>query len=90
MDIASAVVHAIPGRRDEVRSALQRLQGVEIHAETPDGRFIVTVEDLPDVSAADTVVGLHRLDGVLAAAMVYQYSDQAIDTKEDRHDDHPT
>jgi nitrate reductase NapD len=83
VDIASAIVHAIPGRRDEVRSALQRLQGVKIHAETADGRFIVTVEDLPDASVADTVVALHRLEGVLAAAMVYQYSDQAIDTKED-------
>ena len=59
------------------------MSGVEIHAETADGRFIVTVEDRPDASPADTVVALHRLDGVLAAAMVYQYSDQAIGTQED-------
>jgi nitrate reductase NapD len=83
MEVVSAIVHAIPGRGDEVRAALQRLAGVEIHAETADGRFIVTVEDRPDTSPADTIVALHRLDGVLAAAMVYQYSDQAIDTKED-------
>jgi nitrate reductase NapD len=83
MDIASVVLHAIPGRRDEVRRALQGFQGVEIHAETEDGRFIVTVEDVPDTSTADTVVALHRLDGVLAAAMVYQYSEQAIEPKED-------
>jgi nitrate reductase NapAB chaperone NapD len=36
---------------------------------------VVTVEDTPCASAADTVMALHRLAGVLAAAMVYQYSD---------------
>jgi nitrate reductase NapD len=75
MDIASAVVHAAPGRRDDVRAGLARLRGVEIHAETPDGRFIVTAEDTPAGSAADAIMRLHTLDGVLSAAMVYQYSD---------------
>jgi nitrate reductase NapD len=75
VDIASAVVHAMPGRRDEVRAQLERLSGVEIHAETPDGRFVVTAEDSPAGSAADAIMRLHTLDGVLSAAMVYQYSD---------------
>jgi nitrate reductase NapD len=75
MAIASAVVHAAPGRRDEVRAGLERLRGIEIHAETPDGRFVVTAEDTPEGSAAEAIMQLHRLDGVLSAAMVYQYSD---------------
>ena len=75
MDIASAIIHAIPGRRDEVRAQLERMPGVEIHAETADGRFIVTAEDTAGVNAADTVVQLHRLEGVLSAAMVSQYSE---------------
>lgn len=75
MDIASAVVHAAPGRRAEVRTQLERLAGLEIHAETPEGRFVVTVEDTDGAAAADTIMQLHRLDGVLNAAMVYQYSD---------------
>jgi nitrate reductase NapAB chaperone NapD len=45
----------------------------------PEGRFVVTVEDTAAGSAADTVVQLHRLDGVLSAAMVYQYSDTQED-----------
>jgi nitrate reductase NapD len=83
MDISSAVVHAMPCSRDEVRAQLEALPGVEIHAETPDGRFIVTVEDTPGGSAADAVMRLHSMRGVLAATMVYQYSDDALDTKED-------
>jgi len=75
MDIASAVVHAVPGRKDEVRAQLERLRGVEIHAETPEGRFVVTAEDTAYGTAADAVMRMHTLDGVLTAAMVYQYSD---------------
>jgi periplasmic nitrate reductase NapD len=76
MNITSAIVHAAPQRAEEVRVRLAALPGVEIHAATPEGRFIVTVEDTLHVTAADTVIALHRLEGVLAAAMVYQYSDE--------------
>jgi nitrate reductase NapD len=75
MDIASAIIHAIPGRSAEVRARLERMPGVEIHAATAEGRFIVTIEDTAGVSAADTVVQLHRLEGVLGAALVSQYSE---------------
>ena len=83
MDSSSAVVHAMPCSQDEVRAELEALPGVEIHAETPDGRFIVTVEDTHGGSAADTVMRLHSLRGVLAATMVYQYSDEQLQTKEE-------
>jgi nitrate reductase NapD len=75
MDIASAVVHAAPGKSAEVRAGLERVRGIEIRAETPDGRFVVTAEDTPEGSAGDAIMQLHRLDGVLSATMVYQYSD---------------
>src|SRR5262245_13624563 len=77
MDVGSAIVYAMPQRIDAVRSSLAALPGVEIHTETGDGRFIVTVEDVPGCPAGDTVMQLHRLDGVLFASMVYQYSDDA-------------
>ena len=56
MDIASAVVHAAPGRSAEVRAQLERLRGIEIHAETPEGRFVVTAEDTPEGSAGDAIM----------------------------------
>ena len=74
-EIASVIVHSLPGRRDGLRERLVELPGVEIHAETPDGRFIVTVESTPGATAGDTLLELHRLDGVLAAALVSHYED---------------
>ena len=73
VQIASAIVHALPGRIGRLRTQLAGLPGVEIHAETPDGRFIVTVEDSAGSSAGDTLLALHRIEDVLAAALVSHY-----------------
>ena len=78
MNISSAIVYAAPQGLAAVRAHLASLPGVEIHAETPDGRFVITVEDSTSRRAADTIVHLHQLDGVHYAAMVYQYSDDGI------------
>ena len=82
MNITSAVVHSTPNSRHVVRAQLLELAGVQIHAETGDGRFIITVEDVPGVSAADTVMRVHQLDGVQFAAMVYQYCDDGLQREE--------
>lgn len=73
IDLASAIVHALPGRRQGLRSQLARLPGVEIHAETPEGKFVVTVEGTLGSSAGDVLLALHRLDDVLAVALVSRY-----------------
>jgi periplasmic nitrate reductase NapD len=82
VNISSAIVYALPQCADSVRCSLQALPGVEIHHEGGDGRFIVTIEDGHGAAVADTVMQLHRLEGVLSAAMVYQYSDDAPQREE--------
>jgi nitrate reductase NapD len=82
MDITSAIVRAAPHQREAVRARLAELPGLEIHAATPDGRFIVTIEGTPGCRAAERVLELHRLEGVLAATMVYQYSDEDMECEE--------
>ena len=72
-EIASVIVSALPGRRETLRGEMLKLPGVEIHSETPDGRFIVTVESTPRSGAGDTLLKLHGLDGVLAAALISHY-----------------
>lgn len=56
-----------------MRDSLAATPGVQVHAETPDGRLVVTVEDAGQGDPADTIIELHRLDGVLSAVMVYHY-----------------
>lgn len=73
VEIASAIISAIPGRHGPLRERLMAMPGVEVHAQTPDGRFIVTVEDTQEATAGDTLLALHRIDDVLAAALVSHY-----------------
>lgn len=74
VEIVSAIVSALPGQRERLRAAMLGLPGVEIHGETRDGRFIVTIESTGAATAGDTLLALHRLDDVLAAALVSHYS----------------
>jgi nitrate reductase NapD len=74
-EIASAIVYALPGRQDVLRQALGRLPGVEIHGETPDGRFVVSVEGTAGATAGDGLLALHNLEGVSAAALIAHYED---------------
>ena len=73
VESVSAIVSALPGQRARLRAAMLGLPGVEIHGETRDGRFIVTIESTGKASAGDTLLALHRLEDVLAAALVSHY-----------------
>jgi nitrate reductase NapD len=73
-EIVSVVVSALPGQRERLRAAMLGLPGVEIHGETRDGRFVVTIESTGEASAGDTLLALHRLDGVLSAAQVSHHN----------------
>lgn len=76
MNIAGVLLHINPSRASEIEEALTQMAGTEIHAIQPDGRWVVTVEGDDDRQVADTVMNLHRLAGVLSAAMIYQHSEE--------------
>ncbi|MBA3904205.1 MAG: glutamate synthase [Rhodocyclaceae bacterium] len=71
MNISSVIVNAQPGRAGAVRSGLEQTPGVEIHAATEDGKFVVTIETDDDGETVGTYDRLSRMDGVMSVAMVY-------------------
>ena len=82
MNISSAIVHITPASLEEACAVLSGMPGVEIHARSPEGKVVVTLEDEDTNSAADKFVSLHGIAGVLSVAMVYQYSDDGLVTEE--------
>ena len=82
MNISSAILYIAPARLEEACIALLQVPGVEIHARTPEGKVVVTLEDDDTHSAADSYVALHGVPGVASVAMVYQYSGDESDTEE--------
>ena len=82
MNISSAILHVAPARLAEARAALSGIDGVEIHAESPEGKMVVVLEDDDMEAAANKYVALHGVPGVASVAMVYQYSDDEAETQE--------
>lgn len=77
-NICGVLVHARAGGTAAARAALAALPGVEIHQDTGDGRFVVTVEDAigeggAPLPAALTLAALPEADGVASAALVYHH-----------------
>ena len=71
MNISSIIVHAKPDALSSVRGSLEQIPGVEIHAVTDDGKFVVTIETDTDGETAGTFDRINTMDGVMSAAMVF-------------------
>ena len=82
MSISGLVLHTRPERSAAVRGQLSETAGVEVHAETDDGRLVVTV-DLPDDGAAiETITQIGEIEGVLSTALIYNHFEDDPELKE--------
>lgn len=79
MNVCGVLVHANPTRTGDVVAALAALPGVEVHQVAAGGRIVTTVEDTPEFLALDTLTRIHRLDGIVAAALVYHQCDDGLE-----------
>jgi nitrate reductase NapD len=80
MNICSLVVHVKPEVAPAVQARLEDLPGVEVHGGADLGKLVVTVEDSPDVQAADTITAIGGVQGVLSTVLIYHYGgDEPLD-----------
>jgi nitrate reductase NapD len=86
MIVCGVLVRAHPDDVPTVRERLARLEGVEIHAATDDGRLVVTVEGTDPEAVGNVVLETHRLPGVLAASLVYHHFEPDDAAREDKHE----
>lgn len=73
MNISGIVVYASLDSIDKVRIHLRKIPGVEIHADSADGKMIVTIEKAGDRETTDVFDSITRTPGVLSTAMVYHH-----------------
>jgi periplasmic nitrate reductase NapD len=73
--ISSAVVAVKPGCESTVKAALSGLSGVEVHA-ADRSRIVVTIEGYSTGELGDRLTGISLMDGVIAANMVFEHSEQ--------------
>lgn len=75
MNICGVLVQTDPARTSSVAAVLATLDGVEVHQTGEGGRIVVTVEDTAQAVAIDSLRTIQRLDGVVAASLVYHHFD---------------
>ena len=71
MNVSSLIVNAKDGQVLAVQALLTQQSGVEVHAASPEGKLIVTIETESDRDTVAAYERISRTDGVLSAAMVY-------------------
>lgn len=79
MNVCGVLVHALPSRMPNVIASLRALAGADVHGTADGGRIVVTVEDTPNQTALDAMAAIHRLDGVVAATLVYHHFEPDAD-----------
>ena len=75
LHITSLVVHSTPKRVQGVADLIAALPGARVHAVSPAGKLVVTLEAGTGDEILSQVNGIQRTDGVLSAALVYQCAD---------------
>lgn len=72
-NICGCLVHTVVASIAATRLALQGMAGVEIHAETANGRFVVVVEDTETNTAAETIMAMHQVPGIVSVTLTYHH-----------------
>jgi len=78
MNISSIVVHTRQQNAAVLQGELASLSGVDVHGVNEDGRIVITIEDTPDNSPADTLMNVQNMRGVLSASLIYNYCDDEL------------
>ncbi|WP_424831488.1 chaperone NapD [Ruegeria sp.] len=73
MNICGCLVHVAPDKSETARAAMVGTNGVELHAEAEDGRFVVVVEDTAERLASETIMDLHQIPGVISLSLTYHH-----------------
>jgi len=75
LHITGLVVHSTPKRVASVSDVIASMQGARVHATSPNGKIVVTLEASTSDEMMSMITGIQRADGVLSAALVYQCAD---------------
>ncbi len=75
MNISSVIVIPHPDHIETVQHGLRGIDGVEVHAVSPEGKVIVTLEAASDHETTRLFDFISQLDGVMSTSMVYHQSE---------------
>lgn len=75
-NICGVLIHIHPQQQAEMEQRLLALPGLEIHAVSPEGKMVVTLESDSFQQVEQVLTQLQSISGVLSASLVYHHSEQ--------------
>jgi nitrate reductase NapD len=81
LHISSLVVQVQPAVVDAVRRAIGALQGAEVHAASPFGKLVVTLETASEAGILQRITDINALEGVLTATLVFHQVESVTPTE---------
>ncbi|OWW20206.1 chaperone NapD [Noviherbaspirillum denitrificans] len=73
--IAGIVVFARPDAADRIASSVRAIPSATVHAISPDGKLVVTLETDSASRTLDYMDAIRALPGVADVALVYQHAE---------------
>jgi nitrate reductase NapD len=77
--VAGVLVHVSVHALDRVSHAIGALREARVHASSPQGKLVVTLEASSRDTVASTLSRIEQMPGVLSARLVYEHAEQVDD-----------
>ncbi|PJC86866.1 nitrate reductase [Vibrio sp. HA2012] len=84
--VSSLAVHAAADQLEQVKTAIEALNGAEVPAMSDAGKMVVVIEGDSRNSLADTFDQIKQLPGVLAATLVFHQMDEQCELEEAKNE----
>lgn len=69
--VASFVAHALLADLTAVKQAINQIEGAELHAVSPEGKIVLTIEDTSQSNIGQKIDQLKHHPGLLSLSPVY-------------------
>ncbi len=76
MNICGCLLQSVPEKANDLRHSLEKVEGVEVHAQSEDGRFVVVVEDTTDRLASEIIMDLHQIPDVVSLTLNFHHFEE--------------
>ncbi len=73
MSICSLVVYSKPENVPLVEKQISALEGVEINADSGDGRLVVSIDHPDRTHCSKMIMDMSAMKGVLNTSLIYEY-----------------
>jgi nitrate reductase NapD len=78
IQISGIAIRLEPAKMESVKQGLQAIEQLEIHAEDPAGKLVITLEGRNAKGMTETIAEIEAIDGVAVVSPVYIHDETTL------------